>query len=194
MVQPGPPMRELNIAWFTRQFASVRHLPCLSHHAMQKAPHCFRRCPLLFVWCLVVKAVFHAIPSIFRFTAHLFTLPNRRFYAPAMDYEHVANEKGLHPIPSVIDLHSPVMTQTFASLRQEPWPQAAQWQCLRWCQNTWPGIVANEGRHQGFGGNAGTVVPDRDGGRKYTKMRMVSTPLSIMAQFHHGYHHGYWQC
>ena len=33
-------------------------------------------------------------------------MPNRRFYTPATDYEEVPIERGLHPIPSVIDLPS----------------------------------------------------------------------------------------
>ena len=32
------------------------------------------------------------------------TLPHRRFYTPATDYKRVPPEKGLHPIPSVLDL------------------------------------------------------------------------------------------
>ncbi|KAF8580179.1 hypothetical protein K439DRAFT_1357631 [Ramaria rubella] len=74
----------------------------------------------IFVWRLVAKAVFHAIlPPTFRFAAHIFTLPNRRFYTPATDYEHVPTELGLHPIPSVIDLpnsNSPLVSQASASL------------------------------------------------------------------------------
>lgn len=59
----------------------------------------------IFIWRLVAKAVFHAVlPPTFRFVGSIFTLPNRRFYTPATDYEHVPTERGLHPIPSVIDL------------------------------------------------------------------------------------------
>ena len=32
------------------------------------------------------------------------TLPHRRYYTPATDYKNVPPEKGLHPIPSVLDL------------------------------------------------------------------------------------------
>ncbi|RPD55563.1 hypothetical protein L227DRAFT_579534 [Lentinus tigrinus ALCF2SS1-6] len=39
-----------------------------------------------------------------RFLSHLLTLPHRRFYTPATDYPSVPPEKGLRPIPSVIDL------------------------------------------------------------------------------------------
>jgi dihydrosphingosine 1-phosphate phosphatase len=58
------------------------------------------------------------LPPTFRFAAHIFTLPNRRFYTPATDYERVPIERGLHPIPSVIDLGlSPsVSSQASASL------------------------------------------------------------------------------
>lgn len=46
------------------------------------------------------------LPPIFRLLAHAFTLPHRRFYTPATDYTSVPSEKGLYPIPSVIDLPS----------------------------------------------------------------------------------------
>ena len=46
------------------------------------------------------------LPPIFRLLAHAFTLPHRRFYTPATDYTSVPPEKGLYPIPSVIDLPS----------------------------------------------------------------------------------------
>ena len=60
---------------------------------------------MIFAWRLVAKPVLHAIlPPIFRLLAHAFTLPHRRFYTPATDYQKVPQEKGLHPIPSVIDL------------------------------------------------------------------------------------------
>ena len=44
------------------------------------------------------------LPPIFRFLAQLFTLPRRRYYTPATDYTNVPPAKGLHPIPSVLDL------------------------------------------------------------------------------------------
>ncbi|KAI8971283.1 PAP2-domain-containing protein [Trametes punicea] len=57
------------------------------------------------VWRIVAKSFCHFIlPPIFRFLSHLFTLPNRRFYTPATDYTSVPADKGLRPIPSVIDL------------------------------------------------------------------------------------------
>jgi hypothetical protein len=60
---------------------------------------------LLFTWRIFAKSSLHfALPKIFRFLASIFTLPNRRFYTPATDYEEVPIERGLHPIPSVIDL------------------------------------------------------------------------------------------
>lgn len=62
---------------------------------------------LIFTWRLFAKATLHfALPRIFRFLAGIFTLPNRRFYTPATDYEEVPVERGLHPFPSVIDLPS----------------------------------------------------------------------------------------
>jgi hypothetical protein len=62
---------------------------------------------LIFTWRIFAKATLHfALPRIFRFLANIFTLPNRRFYTPATDYEEVPIERGLHPIPSVIDLPS----------------------------------------------------------------------------------------
>jgi hypothetical protein len=64
---------------------------------------------IIFTWRIVAKTTFHLIlPPIFRFLAHSFTLPNRRFYTPATDYKHVPSEFGhgglFRPIPSVIDL------------------------------------------------------------------------------------------
>ncbi|EGN92487.1 hypothetical protein SERLA73DRAFT_190962 [Serpula lacrymans var. lacrymans S7.3] len=60
---------------------------------------------IIFVWRLVAKSALHFIlPPLFRALALCFTLPSRRFYTPATDYEHVPMETGLHPIPSVIDL------------------------------------------------------------------------------------------
>ena len=150
----------------------MRHLPCLfsSRNAEGSTLHSAGVLSI-FVWRLVAKAVFHAIlPPIFRFAAHLFTLPNRRFYTPATDYEHVPNEKGLHPIPSVIDLHSPVMTQTSASL-----PRVGTRGLKLRNGNACDGVkTPGQEPSQKKGGvkvleeNAGTVVPpDREGGRKH---------------------------
>jgi len=62
---------------------------------------------LIFTWRILAKSSLHlALPRIYRFLASIFTLPNRRFYTPATDYEDVPMERGLHPIPSVIDLPS----------------------------------------------------------------------------------------
>jgi len=62
---------------------------------------------LIFTWRIFAKASLHfALPRIYRFLAIIFTLPHRRFYTPATDYEEVPMERGLHPIPSVIDLPS----------------------------------------------------------------------------------------
>ena len=62
---------------------------------------------LIFTWRIFAKSSLHfALPRIYRFLANIFTLPNRRFYTPATDYEDVPIERGLHPIPSVIDLPS----------------------------------------------------------------------------------------
>lgn len=62
---------------------------------------------LIFTWRIFAKSSLHfALPRIFRFLASIFTLPNRRFYTPATDYEDVPIERGLRPIPSVIDLPS----------------------------------------------------------------------------------------
>ncbi|KAI1789463.1 PAP2 superfamily-domain-containing protein [Ganoderma leucocontextum] len=59
----------------------------------------------IFVWRIVAKSFCHfVLPPTFRFLSHLFTLPHRRFYTPATDYTSVPPEKGLRPIPSVIDL------------------------------------------------------------------------------------------
>ena len=63
----------------------------------------------IFVWRIVAKSFCHFIlPPTFRFLSHTFTLPHRRFYTPATDYTSVPPEKGLRPIPSVIDLPSMV--------------------------------------------------------------------------------------
>ncbi|KAI0917490.1 hypothetical protein AcV5_007972 [Taiwanofungus camphoratus] len=62
---------------------------------------------IVFVWRILAKALSHLVlPPIFRLLSHLFTLPHRRFYTPATDYKSVPHDKGLHPIPSVIDLPS----------------------------------------------------------------------------------------
>lgn len=59
----------------------------------------------IFVWRIFAKFLMHRIlPPTFRFLAQLFTLPHRRFYTPATDYTNVPPAKGLHPIPSVLDL------------------------------------------------------------------------------------------
>ncbi|EPQ53728.1 hypothetical protein GLOTRDRAFT_63378 [Gloeophyllum trabeum ATCC 11539] len=60
---------------------------------------------LIFMWRLIAKSLMHLIlPPIYRLLAQAFTLPNRRFYTPATDYDMVPPEKSLRPIPSVIDL------------------------------------------------------------------------------------------
>jgi membrane-associated phospholipid phosphatase len=62
---------------------------------------------MIFTWRILAKSLLHfVLPPTFRFLASIFTLPNRRFYTPATDYTTVPPEKGLHPIPSVIDLPS----------------------------------------------------------------------------------------
>lgn len=59
----------------------------------------------IFVWRILAKFIMHRIlPPTFRFLGGLMTLPHRRYYTPATDYKHVPPEKGLHPIPSVLDL------------------------------------------------------------------------------------------
>ena len=59
----------------------------------------------IFVWRIVAKSFCHfVLPPTFRFLSHTFTLPHRRFYTPATPYTSVPPEKGLRPIPSVIDL------------------------------------------------------------------------------------------
>ena len=59
----------------------------------------------IFVWRIAAKSFSHMVlPPTFRLLSHLFTLPHRRFYTPATDYTSVPAEKGLRPIPSVIDL------------------------------------------------------------------------------------------
>ncbi|KZT66652.1 hypothetical protein DAEQUDRAFT_730063 [Daedalea quercina L-15889] len=62
---------------------------------------------IIFVWRILAKSILHfVLPPLFRLLAHAFTLPHRRFYTPATDYTSVPPEKGLYPIPSVIDLPS----------------------------------------------------------------------------------------
>lgn len=62
---------------------------------------------IIFMWRIFAKTVMHTVlPPIFRLLSQAFTLPHRRFYTPATDYKNVPPEKGLHPIPSVIDLPS----------------------------------------------------------------------------------------
>ncbi|KAI0747169.1 PAP2-domain-containing protein [Daedaleopsis nitida] len=59
----------------------------------------------IFIWRIAAKSFCHfVLPPTFRLLSHLFTLPHRRFYTPATDYTSVPAEKGLRPIPSVIDL------------------------------------------------------------------------------------------
>lgn len=60
---------------------------------------------VIFIWRLLAKSFLHAVlPPVFRALAPHFDLPHRRFYTPATDYGRLPMEKGLHPIPSVIDL------------------------------------------------------------------------------------------
>jgi len=60
---------------------------------------------LIFMWRIVAKSVMHLIlPPTYRLLAQAFTLPNRRFYTPATDYDSMPPEMSLRPIPSVIDL------------------------------------------------------------------------------------------
>lgn len=62
---------------------------------------------VVLIWRLAAKKVLHfSLPPIFRFASLLFELPTRRFYTPATEYQHVPGEKGLHPIPSMMDLPS----------------------------------------------------------------------------------------
>ncbi|KAI0674656.1 PAP2-domain-containing protein [Trametes maxima] len=57
------------------------------------------------IWRMAAKSFCHfVLPPTFRFLSHLLTLPHRRFYTPATDYTSVPVDKGLRPIPSVIDL------------------------------------------------------------------------------------------
>ncbi|EPT05759.1 hypothetical protein FOMPIDRAFT_1045062 [Fomitopsis schrenkii] len=68
---------------------------------------------IIFVWRILAQSILHVVlPPIFRLLAHAFTLPHRRFYTPATDYTSVPPEKGLYPIPSVIDLPNVMDTAT----------------------------------------------------------------------------------
>jgi hypothetical protein len=64
----------------------------------------------IFAWRFFAKSALHmALPPTYRFLAHLFELPKRRFYTPATKYKNVPSEfskegRLLHSIPSVIDL------------------------------------------------------------------------------------------
>jgi hypothetical protein len=60
----------------------------------------------IFIWRILVKQVLHAVlPPTFRLISGIVGfLPTRRFYTPATEYEKVPVEKGLHPIPSMMDL------------------------------------------------------------------------------------------
>ncbi|KAF8509064.1 hypothetical protein BU17DRAFT_56370 [Hysterangium stoloniferum] len=72
----------------------------------------------IFTWRLTAKSLLHMIlPPIYRSAALLVTLPTRRFYTPATDYEHVPPERGMFPIPSVIDLPSAAGMSTTRSSR-----------------------------------------------------------------------------
>ncbi|KAG8829419.1 hypothetical protein FRC17_006599 [Serendipita sp. 399] len=63
----------------------------------------------IFAWRLIVKQIMHTVlPPIFRWMSGLvgnigLTLPNRRWYTPATEYERVPGD-GLHPIPSSMNL------------------------------------------------------------------------------------------
>jgi len=62
---------------------------------------------IIFGWRLLAKYILHAtLPPLFRKLARLFTLPHRRFYTPATDYDGSVPEGdgGLRSIPSVIDI------------------------------------------------------------------------------------------
>lgn len=59
----------------------------------------------IFAWRIVAKFLLHRVlPPTFRLLGQLMTLPHRRFYTPATDYQGVPAGKGLHPFPSVLDL------------------------------------------------------------------------------------------
>jgi hypothetical protein len=61
---------------------------------------------VIFIWRILVKQTLHAVlPPTFRLISGIVGfLPTRRFYTPATEYEKVPVEKGLHPIPSMMDL------------------------------------------------------------------------------------------
>lgn len=70
---------------------------------------------IIFAWRIIAKSTLHLIlPPTFRFFARAVSLPNRRFYTPATQYNVMPSEfsqaggglGGLRPIPSVIDLPS----------------------------------------------------------------------------------------
>ncbi|KZT07942.1 uncharacterized protein LAESUDRAFT_677144 [Laetiporus sulphureus 93-53] len=68
---------------------------------------------IIFMWRIFAKNVSHfVLPPLFRLLSHSFTLPHRRFYTPATDYKNVPPEKGLRPIPSVIDLPGMIEMET----------------------------------------------------------------------------------
>lgn len=64
----------------------------------------------IFAWRLAVKQLMHAaLPPLIRWASGLvgnigWTLPNRRWYTPATHYSSRPIEKGLHPIPSSMNL------------------------------------------------------------------------------------------
>lgn len=61
---------------------------------------------VIFTWRILVKQTLHAVlPPTFRLVSGVVGfLPTRRFYTPATEYETMPIEKGLHPIPSMMDL------------------------------------------------------------------------------------------
>ena len=61
---------------------------------------------VIFIWRILAKQILHAVlPPTFRLISGIVGfLPTRRFYTPATEYEKVPIEKGLHPIPSMMDL------------------------------------------------------------------------------------------
>jgi len=80
---------------------------CFSHAStLTDGTCCLAGVFIIFSWRLFAKWTLHNIlPPLFRSLALLFTLPNRKFYTPATDYDgSVPEDKGLHPIPSVIDI------------------------------------------------------------------------------------------
>ncbi|KAG8805445.1 hypothetical protein FRC19_007881 [Serendipita sp. 401] len=71
----------------------------------------------IFAWRLIVKQIMHTVlPPMFRWASGLvgnlgFTLPNRRWYTPATEYERVPVD-GLHPIPSSMNLPAELSQRT----------------------------------------------------------------------------------